>query len=417
MAEFKFYLKQPAASELVDKLLSVVEEVSPSCNITYFTLATNAGQFNYLGSSQSVKLSAFKNRKEPNGILSFLAERPYLDVTSLSLNTNNEYNFSVRTDKGFYINLSTSGQRENNVQQIAPISDALHKHFNLLRQQEVTESALPAAEKEAIQIARTIVLDFASQAAKLSQLSASNTERMNEIIIKKTEELDARYTQKNKELDETYNAKNKVLIDSEEVFRKEKAGFDARENTVVRRDLLGKIQAIVENQKKIEITSATIEKRRPIGIICLVLFGLALCLMVFFGYKLFLETSPNWFHVAPFSTGMILFISTAIFYIRWNDQWFKEHANAEFENRQFSRDIVRASWIAELLFEWKEKKEVPFPEQLIASYTTGLFKDNDIVKTTKHPFDDLKSLAGSVSEIKFSEKGGIIFRKNTEHEG
>jgi hypothetical protein len=70
-----------------------------------------------------------------------------------------------------------------------------------------------------------------------------------------------------------------------------------------------------------------------------------------------------------------------------------------------------------LLFECKEKKEVPFPEQLIASYTTGLFKDNDIVKTTKHPFDDLKSLAGSVSEIKFSEKGGIIFRKKTEHEG
>jgi hypothetical protein len=113
---------------------------------------------------------------------------------------------------------------------------------------------------------------------------------------------------------------------------------------------------------------------------------------------------------------MILFISTAIFYIRWNDQWFKEHANAEFENRKFSRDIVRASWIAELLFEWKEKKEVPLPEELITSYTTGLFQNNETVKTTKHLFDDLKSLAGSVSEIKFSKKGGISLKKKPESE-
>ena len=75
-----------------------------------------------------------------------------------------------------------------------------------------------------------------------------------------------------------------------------------------------------------------------------------------------------------------------------------------------------ASWIAELLFEWKDKKEVPFPDQLITSYTTGLFQNADIVKTTKHPFDDLKSLAGSVSEIKFSKKDGISLKKKTEQE-
>jgi hypothetical protein len=38
------------------------------------------------------------------------------------------------------------------------------------------------------------------------------------------------------------------------------------------------------------------------------------------------------------------------------------------------------------------------------------------VKTTKHPFDDLKSLAGSVSEIKFSENGGVSFGKKPESE-
>ena len=143
---------------------------------------------------------------------------------------------------------------------------------------------------------------------------------------------------------------------------------------------------------------------------------IALFLVATFGYRIFTETSPILTHVIPFSTGLILFVSTAIFYIRWNDQWFKEHANAEFENRKFSRDIVRASWIAELLFEWKEKKEIPFPEQLVISFTTGLFETNDTIKTTKHPFDDLKSLAGSISEIKFSKKDGISFKKKVQAE-
>ena len=417
MAEYKFYLKQPAAFEFIDKLLSVIEEVSPNCNLTAFTIGTNSGSLNLLNPpNQPQSISIFKNRKDSKGPLSFLDERPYLDLTSLQLATNQEYYFQINTDRGFCLQLQTSGTRENIAQNIAPISDALHKHFNLLRKQEVFEAALPAAEKDAIQTARTLILDFASQAARLSSLSASNTERMNEVIIKKTEELDARFTKKNTELEESFQKRNKELEGEREGFIKEKAKYDARENTVVRRDLLGKIQAIVETQKKIEITPATIEKRKPVGIICLVMFGVALSLISVFGYKLFAESSPNWFHVAPFSTGVILFVSTAIFYIRWNDQWFKEHANAEFENRKFSRDIVRASWIAELLFEWKEKKEVPFPDQLITSYATGLFKDSDVVKATKHPFDDLKSLAGSVSEIKFSEKGGISFRKKPESE-
>jgi hypothetical protein len=416
MAEYKFHVRQPAPSELVDKLLSVVEEVSPDCMITSFYLATNSGSINYLPGNQHVKVSAFKNRNDQNGILSFLVTRPFLDVTSLSLNTNDNFNFTVRTDKGFYIGLNTTGDRDSNVQKIAPVTDALNKHFDLLRQQEALESALPDAEKEAIKTARTLLLEFTSQAARLASLSAANTERMNDVIIAKTKELDERYEQKNKALEDANLAKNKDLADREDDFRKEKAGLDARENTVVRRDLLAKIEKILGVQKNITITAETLKKRQPIHFICLATMGLGLCFIAAFGYKTFTDPTADLHHIIPLSTGIVLFVSTAIFYIRWNDLWFKEHANAEFENRKFYVDVVRASWIAELLFEWKDKKEVPFPDQLITSYTTGLFQNSDIVKTTKHPFDDLKSLAGSVSEIKFTKKDGFSLKKKTEQE-
>jgi hypothetical protein len=132
-------------------------------------------------------------------------------------------------------------------------------------------------------------------------LSASNTERMNEIIIKKTEGLDARYEQKNTDLDEAHRNRTKELNDEKEAFRKDKTQFDARENTVVRRDLLGKIQAIVENQKKIEITSDTIKKRTPIQTVCSIMIISALGLVGAFGYKIFTDTAPDWHHIVPFS--------------------------------------------------------------------------------------------------------------------
>jgi hypothetical protein len=107
----------------------------------------------------------------------------------------------------------------------------------------------------------------------------------------------------------------------------------------------------------------------------------------------------------------VLFVSTAIFYIRWNDLWFKAHANADFENRKFYVDVVRASWIAELLFEWKEKKEVPFPEQLITSYPTGLFQSNDLVKVCgsngRHPLP--RRSPGPASTTRHSPTRGLTF--------
>jgi hypothetical protein len=75
----------------------------------------------------------------------------------------------------------------------------------------------------------------------------------------------------------------------------------------------------------------------------------------------------------PISAGTGIFVSTAIYYIRWNDRWFRDHASAEFANRKFGADILGASWLAELFFEWDEKKDFNFPPELLQSFARGLF--------------------------------------------
>ena len=53
---------------------------------------------------------------------------------------------------------------------------------------------------------------------------------------------------------------------------------------------------------------------------------------------------------------MIGFAFAAVFYIRWNDQWLRQHADEEFRMRQLELDIDRASWITELALELGQEK-------------------------------------------------------------
>lgn len=85
----------------------------------------------------------------------------------------------------------------------------------------------------------------------------------------------------------------------------------------------------------------------------------------------------------------ILFVSTAYFFIRWNNQWFQRHANEEFRLKRMELDIDRASWFVEMAFEWKEEKGEEIPVELIERLTQGLFGDD----RGDHPVEPSDSLA------------------------
>ncbi len=414
MSEFTYFLRQPPAGELLKNLAELVVEISPNKNITLFHVQSGIGEFKLLGNSNAINSNTLLERLEYKTALEALGQRSYLEIISVSLNTDDGYSMNIKQTPSFNIYLSTNGFRANEAKHIAPIVDALHKRFTLLRKDAALEFQIPEFERGALQTARTILLEFSSQAARLSQLGAEGTQRINESLIEKTDELENRFQQKRSELELEFQTKAKALEQREELFRKEKSLLDARENTVVRRDLLGKIEKILQEQRKIDISDATLRKRLPIHYICATSMVIGLSAAAAFSYKVLNGSNSDWHTIIPLGTGTLLFVSTAVFYLRWNDQWFKDHARAEFENRRFYLDIVRASWIAELLFEWKDKKEVPFPEQLIASYTTKLFETGSAAQATKHPIDDLKTIAANVSEIKFSQKEGFSLKRKAE---
>lgn len=64
-----------------------------------------------------------------------------------------------------------------------------------------------------------------------------------------------------------------------------------------------------------------------------------------------------------------------IFYIRWNDSWFRQHADEEFRMKRFELDIDRASWVVEMALEWGDDKGRDIPQGLVERLSAGLFDD------------------------------------------
>ena len=61
------------------------------------------------------------------------------------------------------------------------------------------------------------------------------------------------------------------------------------------------------------------------------------------------------------------------FFIKWNDRWFRQHADAEFMLKQYELDVRRASWVVEMALEWAEEQETELPPGLLDHLARNLF--------------------------------------------
>jgi hypothetical protein len=229
---------------------------------------------------------------------------------------------------------------------------------------------------------------------------------------KKATELEERFGKKNEELETTYGAKVTELEEREQEHAEAVKRFELRNNTAVRRDLLREIRNKIEEQKTIQISEGTIQKRRIIHGTCIVTLLLSIGIIGALVWKIVAgQAALDWRLFIPLGTWTALFVTTGIYYIRWNDQWFRDHARVEFETRKFSADILRASWVAELFFEWAEKKGVNMPPELVGSFTKNLF-DVTASDGRLHPMDQMQDLIKQFSTLEVTKGGVKVVRKD-----
>lgn len=262
---------------------------------------------------------------------------------------------------------------------------------------EQRESNLARLEDSISAVVRQFTTDAARVRSDEDQRLRRERERMRS-------ELDEQRAQVQSELE----SKRQELAAQEAALQERLAEVDAQNSRHARRKIREDLKAELANRAtKFELTAGTRALRNPISAVVVTVL-LALLLGLLSGIVVALESGSNdlvsSLRLAALGLG---FASTLVFYLRWQNRWFEQHAQEEFRLKRMALDVDRASWVVEMAMEWKDEKGAELPAELLTRLSAHLFEQGAIREETLHPADQLASaLLGSASELSVELPGG-----------
>lgn len=304
------------------------------------------------------------------------------------------------------------GQRDNSHSDcyILEFADAVYNYFPQIttRFDLACEKILPG-EKSLLDARQTSINALQDASKNILDALAKKNEEWHEKILKYENELDQKYKTKEESLENKFSEKGNKLDADRQAFEEERKKFNDSENKLVRRDLLERIEKIIKENKTIKLSQDTEKKGHRVIIICALLCGISSTIFLYFIFLFFyyviMKNSFEYTLLLPASTFLCIFLSTTVYLIRWHGQVFRMHADAELANKKFETDILRAGWLAEMYFEWEEKKEAEFPPQMIESFTRNLFENNTRQERVTHPLEDVIKIAGKFDKFSVGKNG------------
>ncbi len=280
---------------------------------------------------------------------------------------------------------------------------------------------------------------YEARDATLTRLEAMSRELLYG-IHERQKELDKEYANKIQELElktkeersalqKEFESRKLNLLEKEEAFSKKEAEFETRDSKYLRRQLRqDMLKKLADLSQKFELTKGTRRLRWPIMgfTMVFVAFFAVLTVLAFTQTVQILNSAGsdmsklNWWILGLFSMKQLAYASAFIagswFLIRWNDRWFRQHADAEFGFKQLELDINRASWVVEMALEWKAEKGTEIPPELLDRLTQNLFKETgpsggdsdsppDLASVILGSASSLRLKAGNGTEVELDRRG------------
>ncbi len=395
MGQISYSTYKLSDREVLERFIEIAKELGvPSANGLNIRVAGVNNQFapqlNKLFEHEYIKSTLSTDAYMLSNIELAITNFPHAPVIGLSRTEGTD---------SISVNLKDSTQQDLAIQ----INLSLSRHFRQYDKAKQLESFLGKDVADFYQ-SRDRELDRLQQFTE--SLIRQNAEFGHKLQVEAEERkkiLQAQLDADRKKLLDEIALKEKGLKDHEEELKKLKQEIDDS-NT---RDARRKIRVDLKSELKSRgvtfgLTKGTESKRTLVHALFGTLLGVTAAALGASLYLLVAQPSSieSIGYLVRFSLSAITFMASTVFYIRWNDQWFRQHADEEFRLKRLELDIDRASWVVETVLEWKEiAKDSEIPPELIERLTRNLFADSYSPDIARHPYEDLAALIGASAAV------------------
>jgi hypothetical protein len=394
--QVEFFIAKASDGHLIDNLQKCVNEAGYGWQRADFMPLVGGGAIN-------VKPDSITKDDSLNAILGY--EQILLGNLAFHANPPQNLNVTVHrqpTDRWHDKVIITPGN-EGDLQRLMKLVACAKKHLGEVVPANALSDFLGEDTKRHYAARDTYLSKQEEMLSKffrqMEQYSTDSTARLEH----RQAELDEQYGKRRVALEDEFKVREQKLQEKEAELVQIRSEIDDRESRHVRRKLRDDLK--VELQKrgtKFELTEGTKQLRKTVfffTIALLILFGGAA--MALLCRDLFSSAGTDPWLIGRQLAFTLAFGITAVFFIRWNHQWFQQHATEEFKLKQLDLDIDRASWLVETVMEWKDEKGTEFPEELLDRLSRNLFTEERTSEDNLHPAEVLASaIFGAASSVK-----------------
>ena len=400
--------ENPVLHLLALPLQDLTDRMLKSATDAFGAQAMNIGVSTTAGSNH-LDVSGIPSTEAPKhgsvvSFLKFAGEHPYIEAKKFVVQCSDgrAITYIDEPAAGTRIELRAPGNDAEKLSHVVAMITACRKHFTFMRRPQLLGEELPAHQRESMRHYERALSDLTAKVAELGSLTAQQVARYDDMLVKKLQETDRAYDAKRKLLDEEHGVRMLAAEEREAAIKKRESEFDIRARSAVRRDLITKLEQMLEKQKVAKVSDETSAKRTPVYVGCGAGFLLAMIGASGALVKLDLA-APDWRLVTIGFVSMGFGIGIIIFFLRFTYGWFAELAKAELTTRKYDLDVIRANWLAELYLESKEQSQIDLPPELLGNLAQNLFKEVEWKHRVQHPLEQLIGGFGKIKKFKASE--------------
>jgi hypothetical protein len=349
---------------------------------------------------------------------SVLAEHGFLfrNVTvtfQMSGNTGNgNIIFGRHANGTATVSITLNGAIDQDIPKRIGIGVAFHKAFEPFHRRKIFAQLPPEVAEFYTRRESTLVRleEMATRAAENTEAHRRNLDEQFEV---RRLELDAENKDRSEQLRIESDKRIQSLDEKEKALVQREVELDKADNTHARRKLRQDLKSVLkERHIKFTLTAETENKRRPVFWSFVALMAATLSASAFFAWQTTQQLPPGLFPWIPslrLALSLAGFGGATVYFIRWQDRWSQVHADEEFRLKRLDLDVDRASWLVEVLLEWRGTDDKWIPRELIDKLANGLFDPGKAYPSATHPVEDaIASLLASPSSLKLRLPGGEV---------